>query len=296
MISHKISDCYTFKEITTFNSGLLDKAVDATYILHLEGNGRYNDIINNLKDYHPTRRVYILINKGFRKCKKQEHIKIPMHDVVDAFLQVFYHANRQNYDNILILEDDFFFSEKIKKQSTQNEICMFLNKRKHENFQYRLGCIPYIQIPYTYDFKHYRGILSTGTHAVVYSKQNRIKTIQYVDNNNLIDDWDLYFNLDLYTNCYMYHEPLCYQLFPETENSKDWGYGSNIIYVICIFMKYIYKLLKLDTQYEPGYTYFYIFSKIFLLILFFITIILIIIAIQLYYLYKNPNNRKNRKR
>ena len=56
--------CYSFKKIK-YNKGLLDEAVDATYIIHLEGNGRYDDIMNQLKIYHPTKEVYIVFNKGF---------------------------------------------------------------------------------------------------------------------------------------------------------------------------------------------------------------------------------------
>jgi hypothetical protein len=49
----------------------------------------------------------------------------------------------------------------------------------------------------------------------------------------------------------MYNEPLCYQLFPETENQKYWG--KNVVGII--------KLLKLDTQVEPGYSIAYIASR-----------------------------------
>ena len=42
MTSKDSTQCYSFKKIK-YNTGLLDEAVDATYIIHLEGNGRYDD-------------------------------------------------------------------------------------------------------------------------------------------------------------------------------------------------------------------------------------------------------------
>ena len=97
MTSKDSTQCYSFKKIK-YNTGLLDEAVDATYIIHLEGNGRYDDIMSQLKTYHPTKEVYIVFNKGYKKCKKDEHIKLPAHDLIDAFLQVFKHAKNENYD------------------------------------------------------------------------------------------------------------------------------------------------------------------------------------------------------
>lgn len=108
------SHCYTFKKIK-YNKGLLDNAVDATYIIHLEGNGRYDDIMNQLESYHPTKEVYIIFNKGYKKCKKDKHITLPAYDLIDAFLQAFKHAKNQNYNNILILEDDLCLMKKLRK-------------------------------------------------------------------------------------------------------------------------------------------------------------------------------------
>jgi hypothetical protein len=252
------TQCYNFKKIK-YNTGLLDEAVDATYIIHLEGNGRYDDIINQLKTYHPTKEVYILFNKGYKKCKKDEHIKLPAHDLVDAFLHVFKHAKNENYDNILILEDDFIFTEKIKKTSTQQDICTFLNDNKDKDYQYFLGCLPFLQLPCTLDSKHFINICSGGTHAVIYTKKNRERLLEV--NQKDITDWDWYSftHLRRYTYC----EPLCYQLFPDTDNSNNWHKDNYIFHMMSKLAKKILKLFKLDTQIEPGYSIFYILSKVF---------------------------------
>jgi hypothetical protein len=173
-MSSDYKNCYNFKKIT-FSNGLLDDAVDATYIIHLEGNGRYDDILNQLTQFQPTKVVYIVFNKGFKNCEKNENITQPAHDLVDAFLKITKHANspNQNYNNILILEDDFIFSERIKDESVQKNICSFLNNHKNDDFQYLLGCMPLIKMPYTLDGTHFISIVSLGSHACIYSKKNR---------------------------------------------------------------------------------------------------------------------------
>jgi hypothetical protein len=270
------TQCYNFKKIK-YNTGLLDDVVDATYIIHLEGNGRYDDIMNQLKTYHPTKEVYIVFNKGYKKCKKSEHIKLPAHDLVDAFLQVFKHAKNQNYDNILILEDDFIFTEKIMKESVQQDIYIFLNNNKDKDYQYFLGCLPYLQLPCTLDSKHFINICSGGTHAVIYTKKNRERLLNV--NQKDITDWDYYSfkNLRRYTYC----EPLCYQLFPDTDNSNNWHKDNYIFHMMSKLAKKILNLFKLDTQIEPGYSVFYIFSKIFALTLIILLILFLVIIYKI---------------
>jgi hypothetical protein len=264
------SHCYTFKKIK-YNKGLLDNAVDATYIIHLEGNGRYDDIMNQLESYHPTKEIYIIFNKGYKKCSKDDRIILPAYDLVDAFLQVFKHAKNQNYNNILILEDDFMFNEKIKKESIRNDICSFLNNNKDKDYQYFLGCLPSLWFPYTIDLKHFINICSTGTHAVIYTKKNRERLLNV--NQKDITDWDCY--SFTHSRRYMYCEPLCYQLFPDTENSKYWGTHSYFTYIVSQIGKKILKIFRLDTEAEPGYSFFYTFSTLFTFILLILILVIV---------------------
>ena len=256
--------CYHYKMLT-FDDGFFNDSVDATYIIHLEGNGRHNDVQEQLKKYHPTNIVYILFNKGYKKCEKNLHEKKPAHDLTDAFLQIFKHANTNNYNNVLILEDDFFFTEKIKNPTVIEDINQFLNKKKNDKFVYYLGCIPYIQ---SVGYNHNTLFLSSGTHACIYSKKIREHVF---DNHNQQDiiDWDIFNNMNYFHYYrYIYHEPLCYQLFPITENSKKWfnPFG------LADLFKYIIKSFLLDKQIEPGYPFFYTFSKILFIFLLTFTI------------------------
>jgi len=254
------NDCYYFEKII-FDKGLLD-SIDTTYIIHLEGNGRLENIYKQLEEFQPTKEVYILHNKGFKKCKKELNTYNSVFDLVDAFKTIFNHAIDKNH--ILILEDDFFFDKKIKEQQICDEINQFLIK-KNDSFVYYLGTIPYLRVPYNNN--HQILLLSTGTHSCIYSKKMRDETLK----NKVLTDWDIYINFNY--KRYIYNIPLCYQLFPETENSKNWGFGSNIL-------KYIFKMNGLDKN-ENGYKNFYFFSKIIFYIILFVILYLLKLKLKL---------------
>ena len=241
--------CYEYEEYT-FNNGIID--VDATYIIHLKGNGRYESIIDQLNKYPISKKVYIVLNKGFKTCKKSPAITKPPLDLVDAYLEIFDHA--KNMNNILILEDDFMFDNKILDPFHQNNINEFIHSQK--DFVYYIGAIPLILLPY--NFYNYKSIYSSGTHSVIYSKHFREKI-----KNTSIDDWDIYLNLQ--ANRYIYYTPLCYQLFPETENSNHWGDHHYIFYFMGLIARFIVKITGLDKS-TNAYSLFYFVSKLWILL------------------------------
>jgi hypothetical protein len=245
--------CYNFVQYL-YNDGLLNESADATYIIHLEGNGRLQHIYSQLLNYHPTNIVYILFNKGYKNCNKNIHIKIPPIDLIDAFLQVFKHTVQNKYNNILILEDDFIFNNKIKNKNIINNINNFVLSCTNSKFIYCLGILPYLLIPY--DMNNYKVIASVGSHANIYSKE-LILYMLTVDQKT-INDWDWYHNLN--TTKYTYYEPLCYQLFPVTENSEHWGYFFNKS--LGVMFHKLLLLFNLHRSVEPGYSIFYMCSKL----------------------------------
>ena len=71
------------------------------------------------------------------------------------------------------------------------------------------------------------------------------------DITNGVNDWDIH--LFFKTLTYIYYTPVCYQLFPATDNQKEWGIHNTFIFILGkIFVEFL-QLLKLDTQPEPGY-------------------------------------------
>jgi hypothetical protein len=265
-------DCYHFKLIQ-FDYGFLDKSVDATYVIHLEGNqNRLTNIYTQLNKYPLTKINYILFNKGYKVCDKNLPLQVPSVDLIDSFLTILKDAKEKQYNNILILEDDFFYDKNIKNIKIQNDINTFLNDNKNKEFMYSLGSIPYLQTPF---FTHNQLFFSTGCHAVIYTKSIQEKILSndiYSYFKFLTPDWDIYSNL--YCTRYTYYKPLCYQLFPNTENSKHWErYIFNLGYII----KKLFCGFLLNKDHYPGYNYFYIISKIQ-----FIIIIIILLKVLSY--------------
>ena len=250
-----VEECIIFENIN-FNSGLFDKSIDATYVINLVGNGRLDSVKKKLNEFKPTSIVYIVLNKGYKNCKKDSHIIIPPIDIIDTNLKIFNHANQNNFKNILILEDDFIFKEKIKNTNVNESINNFILKKTNTSFIYSLGNIPSIIIPVTFNFEHYYGLFC-GAHACIFSRKYRDNILARKDLKYL-KDWDMEVN----PWAYMYHEPLCYQIFPETENKQHWpkDIGSNI-------SEFFIKLTAIDKKTEPGYSIMYLISKILSLVI-----------------------------
>jgi hypothetical protein len=236
--------CYRFEKLE-FKNALLD--IDATYVLHLENNGRIDSVKKQLNEFQPTKNVFILYNKGYKKCNKEGYIDTPQLDIVDAYLYIFKDVQKKNYKNILVLEDDFIFNDKIKNKTIQKNIMNFINNKNYDI--YSLGMVPFLQKAYNNTTSIC--IIGGGAHSFIYSRECINKILQ--EDKRKIEDWDMYLQNNF--RRYIYIEPLCYQLQTETENQKYWDPRYRAISL------YIIKLLKLDVQGEPGYSTMYIVSR-----------------------------------
>lgn len=247
--NHKDNEsCYHLERLEFSNRDSILLDIDATYVIHLENNGRLDSVRKQLNEFQPTKDVFILHNKGYKQCDKDAIINKPALDLVDAILYIFKDAQKKDYKHILILEDDFIFNDKIKDKKVRQNIMNFISKKKYDI--YALGRIPALQKAYNNNVSI--SLYGGATHAMIYSRDCIDKTLQYDKRN--ITDWDDFTGKIF--RIYMYNEPLCYQLFPETENQKYWG--KNIVGTIKLEL---IKLLKLDVQVEPGYSIAYIASR-----------------------------------
>jgi len=258
-------ECYRFDKLE-YKSGFLDDCVDATYIIHLDGNGRLPHIHEQLQKFQPSKTVYISINSGFKNCEKNLFRATPPHDLIHAFLTVFADAEAKGYANILVLEDDFIFDDAILEKDNTDSICKFIKSRSNEAFLYSLGCLPYLQVPISY--RHRIAVIKGGMHACIYTKSIRAKIMR--NTIKQISDWDIYANR--HVKQYMYYIPLCYQLFVDTDNSKYWKYYP----VFSEMNKGIKGLFHMDTTPIPGFQYYYWFSL-------FVFLILLVIVLYLAY-------------
>ena len=282
--------CYTFEELN-YTKGFLDPSVDATYIIHLKNNGRLAEIQNQLLSLQPTSTVYIVHNQGFKNCNKKLIEQISYQDLTDAFLQCFKHADEQGYGNILILEDDFIFSQEIKNPRHLDSVNSFLIEKKKEEFIYYLGCVPILIAPATFDFQQYYSFKSLCTHAIIYSQKVRSATL-----NLNLKHWDVIIERSIATR-YLYCIPLCYQTFPETENKQSWDHKDNI--VISSIKSWTIKFLNMDKEPEPGYSRLYILSKFFgiglIYIVYSIIKFLFFYGLYIYFFYKKQKKRNGKK-
>ena len=228
------------------------------------------------------------MNKGFKKCEKDKRIDKSPLDLVDAFFTIFKDANEKQYENIIVLEDDFIFDEKILDKTHATSIETFLKEKQGNLFAYYLGTLPILQM--SLNTEHNRVLLSGGMHACIYPRAFIKNFVENV-NHETITDWDVYVNFN-YTR-YKYHTTLCYQLFPQTENQTNWGHENPIFRGVSKIGIEFIKILKLDTNVHPGYDIFEFASKF---IFWFIIITLIIMNGALgYFIYRNTKWwKKNR--
>ena len=288
-MNHDNKHCFKI-ETRNYKNSMFSKSVDATYILHLENNGRLPAINKQLEDFKPTNTVHIVFNKGFKNCEKILKEQSPQYDIVDTNFYILQHANEKGYNNILILEDDFIFSNEIYNKDHLQNINEFLINNKNEKLMYYLGCLPNISIPYN-SFT-YRLLFSGGAHCIFYTYNARKILLEKPENHKNIYDWDQYINKAFTIKRLVYYIPLCYQLISQTENKKYWS-QSFISYLrepITLTIDSLIKYNKLDIQPEPGYGYAYFFGKIIgILIIVILIVVIALLLIFLWFLIKKYN-------
>lgn len=280
-----IEECYTLKQYK-YTDGIFSKHIDATYIIYLSGSSRMTNIMTQLENYHPTDNVYILINKPFKHCKKNISKNSIAYDIIDSNMQIFNHAKENNYSTILVLEDDFVFSSEIKNIEHVNNINSFINAHYDTDFVYQLGCAPVLSIPYnSYTYITFSG----GAHANIYSRKSYAR---YIDeyNKNAMDSYKYLSGLDTYIgfnnykwmNVYMYYKPLCYQIYPLTDNRKEWDF---------FIANFGISLLGIDKNPEPGTSILYLLSKLFFLVILVCVFIIIGVILKSFKVFKSYKSR-----
>lgn len=286
--------CYTYEK-RHYKDGFFNSFIDATYVITMENSTRKIHYENQLKMYVPTKIVYIVHNKGYKKCTKNLYKQQTNYDLIDANLNIMNHSLKNNYENILILEDDFIFNKTIVEFKIINEIRNFFYKNKNKIFYFNLGHIPilYYIIP---DKNIYKAICSIVSQGIIYNK-NILK--------NIVNDKDIYKkrHIDLYLhkyNCYFYKFPLVLQTFPKTLNQENWldkKYIINRIILKLVIVFYAYLNLDGETNnYDIIRDGWYNIYNIFSFLNFLLNIIIIfIIAFIINYIYKNSSYKRYKR-
>jgi hypothetical protein len=234
-----------------FNKGLLDNCIDALYVILLEGSDRKKNVYSQINKFKLCKKNYIQINKSYKKCyikelKKQNSSYHLLHNNIE----IYKHAEINKFNNILILEDDFIFTNEIKNINIIKNIENFI-KNTDFNLLY-LGNF-FLFVPNLFNIKFPYILLNGTAHSIIYSKKSRkiilekyrkILDIKYLE----FECHDIWYNSFL-NNRYFYYKPLCFQSFPMTENRKNWSNN---------FINFILHFLKIDSEPINGMNNYYI--------------------------------------
>lgn len=191
--------------------------IDNLYIIHLYNNGRFEKLLEQCLKYNICSKITIVVNYGFKGGKKDKYIDNSVKDLIDAYLNIFDDALKNNYGNVMIFEDDFEICEESFNKTNCEKIINFCKGLGDTSYQYYLGCLPYLSKKINED--HREIIIGSFTHSVIYSK----KCIETISTSKLknIRDWDL--STILFSRKYTFYLPLVTQKIIKTENRSNWS-------------------------------------------------------------------------
>jgi hypothetical protein len=187
----------------------------------------------------------VLYNSGYKHYTKylhQKQVLTTYEDILHAYLYIFKEC--QQYQNILILEDDVIFSSNLTQKRIVHDINKFI--LQNEPHCYALGCLPIIVNPFSIISKHVDVLMSGCSHACIYSRDCRQKILSCIYAYQYKLDIDHIKNR-IITHKHMYYKPLCLQCFPETHNKQVWAQGMPFVAMNIIkWGMFLLKQLKLD--------------------------------------------------
>lgn len=257
-------NCYRH-EIIHYDKGLFDRCVDMTYIITMDNSKRIIEFMDQLEEHKPSKTVTIQFNKGFRNCNKNIKKNTPPYDLTDSLRNIFVDAIHNNYQRILVFEDDFLMDKSKYNQKDIDSINNYILKRNPDI--YTFGTLLGFGIPIS---DHHRLFHTYHTHAVIYGVKYMNSFIKDASHYN-IEHCDQYWNTSTFYKA-GYHKPICYQLFPETENSQHWG-------PVGVQFKKWMKKWKLDKTHEHYENHHKFFISLHWIILFSILLTIAIITI-----------------
>ena len=284
--------CYRFKTIYN-EKGLYDDFIDMSYVLLMENSKREKHVYEQINKFQPTKKVNIQYNRGYKKCRKKLCGEKANWDLFDAHYTVILDAYRKNYNNILILEDDFVINEDlIFNKDTVNEIQGFI--KINDVDIYLLGII---SPKFNFGNKHQQcpdlfNIPCGGAHGYIMNSKGMGKFLNFYENldcsslsklsNNGHIDW--FYSTSF--NTYTYHKPLIVQSLEMTENRKNnWDNPLKNLYIQCFNLdakndKEIVKSYEIVYRTEKIITYILLISIIILIFVFLCKIINYKIIVQ----------------
>lgn len=270
--------------------GALDDFVDCTYVITLESSTqRHQSLYAQLEQYKPTRHIRVCKFKSFKQVRKPFLVEQnPANDILWSHYCVFKDALKQNYSTILVLEDDFIFNRRLLDPQVHNNIKDFVQSQQPTTlFTYSLGSIPFFISSYNYNYSAMQ-MIGGGVHAMIHPRQTIAKCASLIETlfqeRRHVDIEDI---LNYTIPRYNYKDPLCCQLFTETDNFKEfWGKGV----FAQIFFRIIFKVFgfqKKDTIFNSFDNSYYVVKVLHLVVYFTLIFVAMFFIQKLIYRKKN---------
>jgi len=212
--------CYHYEKIN--NNKSLFSIIDCTYVIILENSKYEGRIREQLRRYPLSSKILLQWNKGFKNCNKILPKQFSVSDLTDSYKTIFHNAIINNYEYIIILEEDFMIFEEIMGENVREEIQKFLEEDRVEIIS--LGSVIWESEECGNDNFRRLGI-KQGTHAMIYKRDVVLRLYNILKNTMKIYDMDIMTN-EYCKGIYGYKKPLIIQVFSMTENQENWA--SNI--------------------------------------------------------------------
>lgn len=258
---------------------IFDTVCDCTYILLCCGENphRLPSVIRNIQILRPTRYIKLIFNKGYKQCRISTSVN---NDLVNAQKFIFKDALNNGFKRIMYLEDDFELEHPIQKKD-RDEIVDFITVENPNIYGLCNFTIPTITTLTSYHNKSLYNIIGMA-HVMIYDSHAMKNIYNYFDNfkgdkNSL--GIDLSISNIPNISVYRYYKPLIFQKFPSTENQKHGWKNQTNEFTADMFIKCL-KIIKLDRQFQPGFTIVYLLPYFLYVILLLIIIVIIIVIIM----------------
>lgn len=209
--------CYKYEKINNFNNSIFP-SIDCCYVIIMENSKYEKQVRNQLKSYCLSRKILLQWNKGYKNCRKYLPEQISIYDLTDSLHTILHNAIVNNYQRIMILEEDFIINKKLNDKNIQNEINNFLLEVNPNILT--LGSILWNCGESRGNFATVN--IKTGTHALVLNKYAIEKLYYDIEKNSEIDIDDL---TNSVVNKFAYRIPIIIQIFSASDNQNNWGKG-----------------------------------------------------------------------
>lgn len=239
---------YEIVSIATTNSPQI-QSLSAAYILTMRDSSRMDSFDTRLYSIAP--RTYIQYNSGYNTAPV-DYVDSTSRDLAHAVQNICKHAMTNQYDYILILEDDAFLLCPKRLAS--------VDRRLHKGVDiYTFGSVGWF-VPIDCNHARVIGNFLGFAQAIIYSRktqselvQRSIKDIKHIDVHFLAKRGKKYATI----------APTIVQLLPPTNNMQEWSlsHKGNICEAcgLRIFLFFIHRVLGMD-RHPRGWYVLYAFN------------------------------------